>query len=87
MELSVYEVIGLCGFAAYLGGFAALQFGWLSGDGVAYTLANIIAAALVLTSLVESFNLASAMIQVSWIIIGAVGLLMRHAPRGPRRDP
>ena len=87
MDLSVYEWVGLCGFAAYLGGFAALQFGWLSGDGVTYTLANIIAAALVLTSLIESFNLASAMIQISWIVIGIFGLLMRLSPRGWRRDP
>ena len=76
-ELSVFDACGLLGFAAYLGGFGALQFGLLDGNGKAYAWANVIGASLVLISLYDAFNLASALIQISWIIIGYVGIVRR----------
>ncbi len=76
-ELSVFDISGLLGFAAYLGGFASLQFGFLDGNGKTYAWVNILAASLVLISLYEAFNLASLLIQVSWIIIGYFGIV-RH---------
>ena len=36
---------------------------------------NILAAVLVLISLAESFNLSSALIQVSWILLSAIGMI------------
>jgi len=79
-ELSVFDVSGLLGFAAYLGGFAALQFGLLDGNGKTYAWVNVLAASFVLISLYDAFNLASLLIQVSWIIIGYVGIV-RHSRR------
>ena len=75
---SLYQIIGVCGFFAYMIGFAGLQFGWLDGNGCAYCLSNIAGATLVLISLYHTFNLASAMIQVAWIILGLVGLYRRR---------
>ena len=68
---------GLIGVALYLGAYAALQLGLLKGGGPAYTWLNLAAAAFVLTSLTADFNLASALIQISWITISLVGLV-RH---------
>lgn len=74
-ELSVFDVFGLLGFVAYLGGFAALQFGVLDGNGKTYAWVNVLAASMVLISLYDAFNLASLLIQVSWIIIGYIGIV------------
>jgi len=80
-ELSLFDAFGLLGFATYLGGFAALQFGWLDGNGKAYAWTNVWGASFVLVSLYDAFNLASALIQISWIVIGYVGILRRSARR------
>lgn len=82
-ELSVFDAFGLIGFATYLGGFGALQFGLLDGNGKTYAWANVLGASFVLISLYDAFNLASALIQVSWIVIGYIGIV-RH--RGRRDD-
>lgn len=74
---SLYQTIGIAGFLAYMAGFAGLQFGFLDGNGRAYIWSNIIGASLVLISLTTAFNLASALIQISWIIIGVSGLMRR----------
>ncbi len=70
----VLQICGLLGFLSYMGGFAALQFGLLDGNGPVYALTNVVGAMLVLVSLVSAFNLASMLIQVSWIVIGSFGI-------------
>lgn len=73
----MFRALGVCGFLLYIGTFAALQFRLIDGNGALYTLLNIAAAALVLISLIYDFNLASALIQTSWVAIGMVGLALR----------
>ena len=73
-DWSIYEIAGIAGVAVYLGSYAALQLGKLHGQGYAYAGLNTLAASLVLVSLIKSFNLSSAMIQVSWITISVVGI-------------
>ena len=77
ITLPASQLIGIAGFLCYLGSFAALQFRLIDGNGVLYSLLNILAAALLLISLMEAFNLASVLIQVSWIVIGLTGLGLR----------
>jgi CRP-like cAMP-binding protein len=67
--------VGLIGVAFYIGSYAALQIGLLRGSGYPYTLLNLVAAILVLTSLTKEFNLSSAVIQITWIGISVVGLV------------
>jgi hypothetical protein len=71
----VFEAVGLLGVFTYLGSYALLQLGFVRGSGYAYAAMNILAAFLVLISLAESFNLSSALIQVSWILLSAVGMI------------
>lgn len=73
------QTIGVIGFLTYLFGFKLVQTGHLCGNGVGYALTTVIAACLVLISLVGAFNLASFLIQVSYIAIGLVGIGMRLA--------
>lgn len=71
------QLIGIAGFVGYMAGFAGQQFGIIDGNSKAFSIINIISASLVLVSLTEHFNLASAMIQVSWITIGLIGLTLK----------
>jgi len=69
-----YDAIGLVGVVMYIIAYAALQLGWLRGSGYAYTVLNLVAAILVLVSLTNNFNLSSAIIQITWIVISIFGL-------------
>lgn len=74
LEMSVYEMFGFIGVALYLGSYAALQIQLLDCKGIIYPLSNFLAAGCVLISLSESFNMSSAIIQISWIAISSVGI-------------
>jgi len=75
--MGFYQAIGVAGFIVYLASFASLQAKLLDGNGSLYAFLNVIAATLVLVSLMEAFNLASALIQISWIAIGIFGLSLK----------
>lgn len=72
--MSWLELIGFIGVGFYLGGYAALQMGFLRGDGYAYAIVNFLGAACVLTSLAEAFNMSSAIIQIAWITLSVIGI-------------
>ena len=72
-----FQFAGLIGVAFYLGGYAALQFGYIRGNSKTYALTNLFGASLVLVSLFAEFNMASALIQISWILISVTGLTRR----------
>lgn len=73
-DFTIYAVFGFLGVALYLGSYAALQTGYIRGQGGLYALLNLGAASCVLVSLVEAFNMSSAIIQIFWIVISIVGL-------------
>ncbi len=75
------QIIGLMGFVVYMLAFGWVQFGWLDGNSVKYSLFNVLAASLVAVSLFAEFNLSSALIQGSWILIGLVGCAKRFFTR------
>ena len=94
-SLSAYsallQLIGVVGFLGYIGGFALLQINAISSDGMAFSIINIFAAFCVLISLIGAFNLASLLIQLSYIVIGLAGIIVRlrtdlFIPRDPVSD-
>ena len=68
------EISGVAGFVFYMLSYGLLQIGRISGQGYCYPLMNMAAASLVLISLTHQFNLASVLIQLSWIVISLIGL-------------
>lgn len=74
-DYSNYDIAGLAGVIFYVSAYALLQAGWIRGSSVTYTWMNLVASSLVLVSLVNDFNLYSAIIQVTWITISLGGLL------------
>ena len=70
----LHEIAGAIGVALYLCSYAALQAGWIRGNGYLYAGLNMAAAGLVLVSLAANWNLSAAVIQISWITISVVGI-------------
>ena len=68
-------LIGLVGVLLYIGSYAAMQFGLIRGQTYIYAGLNALAAGCVLFSLVDHFNLSSAIIQLFWIAISLAGIL------------
>jgi hypothetical protein len=85
--LGVLDVLGVGGFVLYMLAFGAVQFQLLDGNSTGYSIANICAAMLVAVSLISEFNLASALIQGSWILIGMTGLILRFSKARKRPGP
>jgi len=74
---SFMQALGFLGVAGYISCFASLQFGLIDGNGRLFAMMSIINASLVLVSLMEQFNLPAAIIQISWITFGLVGLILK----------
>ncbi|MEP1208852.1 MAG: hypothetical protein ABJM29_14105 [Rhizobiaceae bacterium] len=75
--ISLMQALGLCGVMGYISCFACLQLGLIDGNGRFFAMMNVINASLVLVSLLEQFNLPSALIQISWITFGLIGLTLK----------
>lgn len=71
--LTLLQAMGVLGSACYLLNYFLLQVGMMDGNGHPYRLGSLIAASLVLASLTEQFNLASAIVQISWIALSLFG--------------
>ncbi len=72
---------GIAGFAFYLTNYTLVTFRIVSSQGIAFFLVNMLAASLVLISLTRDFNLGSALIQVFWLILGAIAVFIRLRSR------
>lgn len=88
----VTDAIGVIGSLLYIMSFYLVQTGRTCGNGFFYAGAKVLAAACVLISLVNAFNLASFLIQVSFIAIGVWGMarkydLQKQRPHGAPRGP
>lgn len=73
-DVSNTDLLGLVGVAVYVGSYFGLQAGIIRGQGYLYATLNIVAAGFVLFSLMGSFNLSSAVIQVTYIGISFFGI-------------
>lgn len=79
--LGPFQLTGVIGFVVYIFAFGRVQFGWLDGNSATYSALNVLAASLVSISLIAEFNLSSALIQASWIVMGLVGILRHRAAK------
>ena len=82
------DYLGIGGVVVYIGSYFALQAGLIRGRGYLFPGLNALAGMLVLLSLVDNFNLPSALINSCYIAISAFGiarfyLLRRRAAFDP----
>lgn len=83
-EATLPEFIGITGAIIYLLSYAAVQWRRDFVRTIKYSLMNLTAASFVLYSLSTNWNTASAIIQISWIIISVYGVYrcMKYLAKG-----
>lgn len=69
------DISGIVGVVIYIGSYFSLQAGLIRGQGYLYAGLNATAATCVLLSLIEDFNLSSALIQITFIAISCFGMV------------
>ncbi|MEM1300772.1 MAG: cyclic nucleotide-binding domain-containing protein [Pseudomonadota bacterium] len=77
--MSVYVLIGLVGVAFYLGSYAALQLGYISGRGYLYPFCNLMGAVCVGLSVLVDWNVSTLLISVTYGVISVAGLARTFA--------
>ena len=77
------ESMGIVGFGLYVLAYTLLTLRLLTGNSVKYFVLNLTAATCVLIGLTASFNLASALIQLFWVVMSLVGIAL-HLVRPAR---
>ncbi|MGN6513859.1 MAG: CBU_0592 family membrane protein [Lysobacteraceae bacterium] len=75
MTLAWYDLAGLLGSAMVLVAFFLLQAGRLSGTGLAYQLLNLFGAGGVLLSLFGGMNPAVLVLEGTWVLVSAYGIV------------
>ncbi len=69
------EMIGFTGAFLFLISYALLQTGKMKADSLSYSFVNLVAALMILISLMYSWNFPAVFIETAWIIVSAYGML------------
>ena len=69
------SVLGVLALVLYIGGYLALQLGLIRGDGWQFPAINLIAAFMMISSLLRQFDPYSLTMEVAWVVISIVGLV------------
>ncbi len=72
--MSIYNVVGVTGVILCLLAFLLLQLGKINAAKPLYSWLNLFGALGIIYSLFFDFNLASFLIEASWVLISLVGL-------------
>ncbi len=83
IQLSTEQAIGLGGAVLYSVSYLLAAYDRLPSQSPLYYVSKLVAATMVLISLSQNFNLASAVIQVFFISVSLIGI-RRHL-EAPRR--
>ena len=72
-----YDLAGSFGVAFIIAAFLLLQLERLTSNSLAYLLANVLGAGLILVSLFFEFNLSAFLMETFWLGISLLGLARR----------
>ena len=86
MSQTLADVIGLTGSALFIVAFAYANVSKHLNK-VAFNLANLVGAILLLISLSVTFNLAAFVLEAAWGAIAAVGLAIAIRARSRKNQP
>ena len=87
MNLQWFDWIGMLGTLMVLAAFFLLQAGRLSGTGITYQLLNLFGAGGVLVSLLGKFNVSVFLLELTWVLISAYGIVRTIRSRGTVQPP
>lgn len=79
--MTAYDALGIIGVFIIIGAYLALQMEKTSALDWRYSLANGIGSALVLLSLIYSFNIAAFIVESAWLVISLYGLFRAFKTR------
>lgn len=85
--MTLPDFIGLIGVAMILFAYAGVQSGRLPSEDWRFSAVNGLGAVLILVSLYFTFNLASFVIEVFWLLISGYGLWKAWSRRAIAQDP
>ncbi|NDF12046.1 MAG: hypothetical protein EB060_04425 [Proteobacteria bacterium] len=88
MDGALYNLLGLLGVGITLLAYYLMQSGKVDGHSVQYPVLNLSGALLILISLLLDWNLASFLINSSWVLISLYGIYLarKEAKEGPMDD-
>ncbi|AKQ33599.1 CBU_0592 family membrane protein [Candidatus Coxiella mudrowiae] len=69
-----FNIIGISGVLLVLLAYCLLQMNKLNQSSITYSLLNFIGSGFILISLYFSWNLASGIIEIAWLLISLFGL-------------
>jgi hypothetical protein len=72
--ITPYDLAGILGAAIAILAYFATQKNWLTAQDWRFPAANLLAAILILASLVADWNLASFIIEAFWLAISIYGV-------------
>lgn len=81
MTITLYDSLGIGGVVIILIAYLLLQLEKLTAQDWRYSAANAVGALLILISLLFSFNLASFIIEIAWLLISIFGLFKALSSR------
>lgn len=96
IQLIAHEAVIFCGVALLIASYLLLAIRALNGESLAYYFTNLVAAGLVLTSLLVSSTVPAAVVVALWVAISGVGVAitvlrptrrMRVTVTNPHRGP
>lgn len=79
-----FNAIGMVGVVMVLATYAALQMRKIDPTTILYSVLNTIGSVLILISLCFTWNLASGVIEIAWLVISLYGLCRAVKGRYPR---
>jgi paired small multidrug resistance pump len=74
VSIAWYDLVGTAGVALILLAYYLLQVGRIDIQGLLYSAANLLGAALITVSLMFAFNFSSFLIELCWMAISLVGI-------------
>ena len=83
MNINWYDIVGFIGVGCIVGSYFLLQVGRLAAENPLYSWLNLSGSLMILNSLFFTFNFASFVIEVFWIMISLVGLFRAYS--GPQK--
>lgn len=70
----IFDIIGMIGVFMILIVYGAVQLDKMDVKSTAYSVVNAVGAVLILISLYVTFNLASFVIEVAWLVMSIFGI-------------
>ncbi len=70
-----FNVIGVIGVIIVLVAYFFLQLGKMKQEWVSFSLMNFVGSIFILISLCYTWNLASGIIEIAWLVISFLGLV------------